>query len=83
MESEINKSSNHATEALILTFLGALDNMTLKYNNKFLENRMLYGVYCDKYADTGDVLLFQTSGYLAKSMRTMTKKVNMIISPLY
>lgn len=56
----------------VLTFLGAVDNMTMKYNDKFLESRMAYTNYVNELADTGDIILFQTKGYLAASMRTVT-----------
>lgn len=55
----------------LLTFLGAVNNHSL-CNDKFLESRMTLSVYVSNYADTGDVILFETKSYMAASLRSVT-----------
>lgn len=61
-----------ASSVTLLTFLGALTNHTLPYNDRFLESRMTLSVYVSNYADTGDVILFETKSYIAASLRSVT-----------
>lgn len=69
----------------LLTFLGALDNLTEKYNDQFLDSRVSLDRYVDEMADVGDLVLFHTETFLAASMRNLTSArydhVGVVVSP--
>eukprot|EP00485_Elphidium_margaritaceum_P012287 CAMPEP_0202693740 /NCGR_PEP_ID=MMETSP1385-20130828/7777_1 /ASSEMBLY_ACC=CAM_ASM_000861 /TAXON_ID=933848 /ORGANISM="Elphidium margaritaceum" /LENGTH=738 /DNA_ID=CAMNT_0049349463 /DNA_START=35 /DNA_END=2248 /DNA_ORIENTATION=+ len=56
----------------LLTFLGAVTDHSSPSNDKFLHSRMTVSVYTSNYADSGDVILFETKSYLAAGLRSVT-----------
>lgn len=58
-----------SSSVTLLTFLGAVSNQS---NDRFLESRMTASVYISNYADTGDVILFETKSMIAASLRSVT-----------
>ncbi len=60
-----------ASSVTLLTFLGAV-SPGIVHNDKFLDSRMTLSVYVSNYADSGDVLLFETKSYIAASLRSVT-----------